>query len=71
MRRLRALWRRLRQPDVRETHCAADLHRDTVEAFGGYVLRARCLDCGRVEFLGWVVASVSQRRLHPWERPDA
>lgn len=67
------LWRRLR---TRETpplapHCAIDVHRDTLEPAGGYLLQLRCLDCGRTEVLGWVFAGVSNRRPQPWEHDDA
>lgn len=56
----------------RRRHCRHGEHRETVEPFGGYVLRRRCIDCGRTELLGAVVRGTNKISQHwPWERPDA
>ncbi len=75
MKPLRRLWRRvagLKEPALVTPHCLIGFHRDTVETFGGYVLRHRCLDCGRLEVLGNVVRGSNKLHSHgKWERDDA
>ena len=65
------LFRRRRPVALPPCCTGASEHTDTLEVVGGTVLRWRCLDCGRIAFVGWVFTGVSNRKPHTWEHPDA
>lgn len=60
--RLRALLRRVFARTIveRRAPCAHD--RETLDLWGGYALRWRCLDCGETRMAGWVFTGVSNRK---------